>query len=132
MSVNKFTLTIFPKLPLKISQNSCQRLVGNVLLAYSSLFSLPLSNLVIRPFFCGCPIDKLQKNVFADYIYHFFYAFKRTCLSIVLQICDNFKNFFKKNQTKFASCKKSWEFALTFTFIYDQIKSLIRGADEQK
>ena len=56
-NTRRFTFTIFPKLPLKISQNSCQRFVGRVLLAYSSLFSFPSSNLVIKPFFCSAIIS---------------------------------------------------------------------------
>ena len=50
-TIKRLTMTSFENLPLNISQKSAQRLVGSVLLAYSSSRSLPSSILAIKPFF---------------------------------------------------------------------------------
>ena len=96
IKIKKLALTILLKFPLNISQNSCQRLVGNVLLAYSSLRSFPSSIRVINPFFC-CAIQTHSKKVFRIlFLYPFFYFSKRGAKYhsiILLQNCDYFKKF---------------------------------------
>ena len=85
--ISKLTLKILPKLPLKISQNSCQRFVGKVLLAYSSLFSLPSSIRAISPFFSCAMYKTPKKLIIRKPAYLLYYNF----MIISRKIWKNFK-----------------------------------------
>ena len=147
--VKRLTLKIFPKFPLKISQKRDQRLVGKVLLAYSSLLSLPSSIRAISPFFCCAIINTpnfflrpRRADFLSTHIYPLRARLKRAqddFLSILLQICDYFKEFrekfeiisrnFPKKSPKAVFLLKK---ALTFRILCAKINAINRGADEHE